>query len=130
MLATLTYVSRALIGAQSADMLGLARQCFRNNPALDVTGALYFDGLEFLQTIEGPSAAVDRLFDVIRADDRHCAVRLLLRRPIETRRFGDWDMKMVEGVRFLHLRRFFDYDRVCAADPQEVERRVELLARL
>lgn len=116
MLVSLAYVSLSRIPAFSPEMLDLARCCLARNPALGITGALYFDGVQFYQVIEGSPDAVEDLFDRILRDPRHCAVQSLWDGPIARRRFGIWAMKFVDGTgRASRLRQCFSYETALAA---------------
>ncbi len=129
MLASLAYVSLSRIPAWSPEMLELARSCLVRNPALGITGALYFDGVQFYQVLEGSEDAVAELYATIRADPRHCAVQTLWDGPITRRRFGAWAMKFVDGSgRAQRLRSRFDYEQVLAAGPDQRDR-LQSLAR-
>ena len=120
MLASLAYVSLSRIPAFSPEMLDLARTALVRNPALGITGALYFDGVQFYQVIEGSPAAVDGLFARILQDPRHSGVQTLWDGPILRRRFGSWAMKFVDGTgRASGLRRHFCYDTALAAGRQQ-----------
>jgi hypothetical protein len=123
MLTCLAYASLATVPAWSPEMLELARSCLARNPALGITGALYFDGSQFYQVIEGEEKAVHALFDRISTDPRHSAVQPLWDGPIAQRRFGNWAMKFVDGAaRAETLRPRFCYTEVLrretAAQPQ------------
>jgi len=88
----LTYISTATAGMtepQVADILALSR---RNNAADEVTGLLLYDGYRFLQALEGPADAVNRVYERVKADPRHRAVVLLSSRTVDTRLFGNWAM--------------------------------------
>lgn len=87
----IVYVSSAAIGT-GIDPVEILATAQRNNEREGVTGALYFDGVRFMQALEGPEAAVEATFARIRADKRHRAVVVLARRTIEQRDFGDWAM--------------------------------------
>lgn len=128
MLTSLAYASAANIPAYSPEMLELARTCLARNPGLGITGALYFDGDQFFQVIEGEDEAVHALFEEIREDPRHSCVQLLWDGPIEHRRFGNWAMKFVDGSgRAAALRPAFNYETVTTAGRQ---RRARLLDSL
>jgi hypothetical protein len=88
----LVYISSARAPMSDAafhELLAVAR---RNNRALGVTGLLLAGDRRFLQALEGPEANVDAIFARIRADDRHRAIVELVRREVELREFGSWDM--------------------------------------
>jgi len=53
---------------------------------------LFFDGVRFLQVLEGPEDAVAAAFERISADPRHMALVVLRDRQIDHRSFGGWAM--------------------------------------
>jgi len=64
----------------------------RNNRRDDLTGALAINDGWFLQVIEGQTAQLDNLLRRLQADKRHRDFKVLQRREIKTRLFGDWSM--------------------------------------
>jgi hypothetical protein len=129
-LTVLTYISRSLIDPHGPEMRALAAQCARNNRTLGVTGALYFDGRQFVQVIEGLGDAIDALWARLLADPRHNDLRILARAPLQSRRFPTWRMKMIDGTAFGPLGNHFAYDTLRSADADALERRLRLLERL
>lgn len=117
MLKSLAYVSRAMVPADDASMLDLARACLRNNARLGITGALYFDGNQFFQVLEGDPTIVEILFDTIRHDPRHDDVQVVWCKPITQRRFADWSMKFVDGHAQKGLADRFAYE--CVTHPSD-----------
>lgn len=96
MLSTLVYRSRASASLTEEgihQLLGAARL---RNKSIGVTGILLFDGIHFVQLLEGPERALDGLFDVIRQDDRHRHVVQLLRDDAPGRRFEGDEMVMLD----------------------------------
>ena len=67
----------------------------RNNKPKDITGALVFDDLWFLQVLEGERDVVWSTFERIKEDERHAQVTLVEMREIEDRMFGNWWMGLV-----------------------------------
>ncbi|MEO7504745.1 MAG: BLUF domain-containing protein [Sphingomicrobium sp.] len=63
-----------------------------NNRRDDITGLLVAGGNRYLQVIEGPRAATERLYATIRADQRHLAVTTLLQRTVLRRCFDGWSL--------------------------------------
>ena len=128
--ASLAYVSVSNIPAWSPEMLEVARTSLARNPRLGITGALYFDGEQFYQVLEGEETAVRDLFARIRSDVRHTAVQLLWDGPIRTRRFGNWAMKFVDGAgRAAPLRGRFAYAEVLRCGPEAQGGLIEALRR-
>ena len=104
-----TYVSHISEPLSSEQLLALLLQCRTNNAAQGITGMLIYGNGTFLQTLEGDEDVIDPLMDDISKDGRHEDIRLLTRRPIETRQYADWNMgfaqvtdetlKNVEGLK-------------------------------
>lgn len=128
MLTRLAYVSHALIPTHDAQMLEIARQSLRNNARLGITGALYFDGNQFFQVLEGSDAAIAVVFDSIRADPRHCDVQVVCHGPIAQRLFSDWSMKFVDGQTHRDLANAFRYEQVVQHGWAAQQSRIEALA--
>lgn len=86
------YVSVAdpLIGEQ--DIAALLVQSRRNNQRDALTGALIFNGHNFLQLLEGPAGKVEACLAAIRGDRRHSGMVEIRRRVIEERAFAEWSM--------------------------------------
>lgn len=86
------YISSAK-GAMTAEQCaGIAAASAVRNRADDVTGLLLFNGRRFLQVLEGPKDAVERVYARIAKDGRHGAIVTLRETGIETREFGEWGM--------------------------------------
>ncbi len=80
-------------GFDEAMLGGILVQARRNNPRWEMTGCLICRQDLYLQLLEGPEAALDTLFNKIKADDRHLEVTLLSRATVSTRMFPDWAMR-------------------------------------
>ncbi|MBV9931413.1 MAG: BLUF domain-containing protein [Alphaproteobacteria bacterium] len=94
-LKTLTYTSRASLDLSAQDLAAI-HDTARHLNALDgITGLLIFDGVRFLQIVEGSEEAVDSLVDRLRADPRHGGIELRDERRVEARSFPDWSMELV-----------------------------------
>lgn len=96
MLSTLIYRSRAIDSMSSEDLLGLLASARQRNAAMQVTGVLLFDGVHFVQLLEGADESVTQLFGVIRRDSRHDNVVLLMRDQGPSRRFEGDTMAMLD----------------------------------
>jgi hypothetical protein len=95
----LVYASTSLLSddqdiarQQIADILSSSR---RNNAADDITGALLFSETNFAQVLEGPRAAVERLYETLHHDPRHKDLILLLTEKLEARQFPQWSMAYI-----------------------------------
>lgn len=80
----------------NADLRALVERSGERNKAAGITGLLLLSGDHFLQVLEGPSDAVNRLFARIIRDRRHRDVRLLSFEPIGDAYFDDWGMSLVD----------------------------------
>jgi hypothetical protein len=92
----LVYLSRnkisggpARIAAEVQSILAAAE---RNNPRLELTGALIFNAGIFAQVLEGPRSSVEQTFEKIQQDHRHGDVQVLAFNPTEKRVFAKWSM--------------------------------------
>ena len=92
----MAYISKSkLAGDRDAvkqEVESILAAATRNNPSIDVTGALLYSGGYFCQTIEGPEESIEELFETIQMDGRHSDVTVLHFEPIEERGFSDWSM--------------------------------------
>jgi len=64
-----------------------------NNLEIGVTGNLIYHSDLFLQMLEGPSSAVQRLYEKILADDRHADIVKLRDEKSELKLFPSWAMR-------------------------------------
>lgn len=96
MLSTLIYRSRVATPLQANDLSRLMQNAQERNAAASITGILLFDGVHFVQLLEGPHDAVDALFEVIKRDPRHINVVHLLRDDAPDRRFDGDAMALID----------------------------------
>ncbi|HEV7227478.1 BLUF domain-containing protein [Brevundimonas sp.] len=91
----LAYVSRATVPMDAllniAEILAASQ---RNNWRDGITGALAYADGEFLQVVEGPQEAVNRLLARVSADARHEDLKVVSREIAAQRQFPDWSMAM------------------------------------
>jgi hypothetical protein len=99
-LVQIVYCSRSLlkgtaeISAGIADILAVSH---RNNARDEITGALFFNGRWFAQTLEGrPLALANRYAQILR-DKRHTDICLLQHDYIPERCFNGWTMAYLDG---------------------------------
>jgi hypothetical protein len=93
----LLYISSACKPFSAEQLYELLVTAREKNKALGVTGMLIYKGGNFLQLLEGESAAVLKVFDSIQKDTRHKDITNILQRRIEERVFRDWSM----GFRYM-----------------------------
>lgn len=98
-LCRLLYVSKSLLDGpqpqQVAQMRALVEGSSRRNALVGVTGCLLFDQGWFVQVLEGPEAAVERIFDAICCDFRHAEVTLVDFAHVRERVFEQWGMALL-----------------------------------
>jgi len=113
--------------ANASDWQSILASARRYNPQHGITGALFCDGSNYVQVLEGEASVVDTLFLHINDDPRHDDVVLLMREPIETRMFADWAMGFVEIERF--AREFTEIELGSANTDQRVLALLEVLKK-
>ena len=89
---SLTYLSTASEAFTEADLEELLTASREKNHSRGLTGMLLYAGGHFIQTLEGPAAAVDDTYASIERDRRHRNLIVALREPVEQRVFPDWSM--------------------------------------
>jgi hypothetical protein len=67
-----------------------------NNARLEITGALGFSRMTYIQLLEGPPASLDALVKTLQADPRHTGFSILLRGASERRLLPQWSMARVD----------------------------------
>jgi len=88
----LVYYSTALRLFTDDELLAILEPARVANAATDITGMLlYVDG-NFIQALEGPARALDKLFARIEADSRHYGVLKAFEMPIRQRNFVELPM--------------------------------------
>jgi hypothetical protein len=96
MLTRLIYHSENHIGGTSGKMVAslntIMEAAIRNNQRANITGALIFDSLWFVQILEGEREAVSETLRRIMRDERHDNVTVMDATLIEQRHFGNWWM--------------------------------------
>jgi hypothetical protein len=93
----LVYVSSASKPFEREELERLLAVARASNGRYRITGALMYSDGNFLQVLEGPDDAVQRVYAKICQDPRHRGILCLLSRPIEARSFPDWSMAWVRA---------------------------------
>lgn len=93
---TLSYRSLARLSDAAHDLKQILVVSRAKNAAMNMTGILIYDGVHFLQTLEGPVDEIGALFHRIMDDPRHIEVVPFDVKLIERRRFADWDMHLFD----------------------------------
>ncbi|AKS41437.1 BLUF domain-containing protein [Wenzhouxiangella marina] len=117
----LVYASRSNLnssGDRSGVEPGVARiltQSRRNNGPRQIGGVLCYGDDHFFQCLEGERETVEALYERLHEDDRHRDVTLLVKRPVEQRRFKLWAMKYLSVDR--EVRQVLDKAGLKTFDP-------------
>lgn len=90
----LIYVSTASDGLTETDLSDILTEATATNSRHGITGVLLFNGLNFLQMLEGVQRDVLDVFNRIVRDPRHTSVVTVLKEAAEARVFPDWSMQL------------------------------------
>ena len=88
----LVYISQSAYGLSNLDLEEILVDASAQNRLADVTGALLYDGLSFLQYIEGPAAGIASVLARIQRSRRHANLRVLADGGVAQRYFWNWSM--------------------------------------
>ena len=111
----LIYISTASDALTAADVESIVDVSIRNNAPRNITGVLIYNGLNFLQVLEGTRLNVEEVFNRIVQDSRHLSVTTVLAESAELRIFAGWSMA---GRRTLALAGRHEYEKII--DAQDV----------
>ena len=65
----------------------------KNNSESGISGCLLIGSDSYLQLLEGPDSAVEKLYSKIKVDSRHKKVKKLFEQHIDEKLFSSWSMK-------------------------------------
>jgi hypothetical protein len=91
----LTYTSLAALDLGEEQLLEIHATARDFNAIDGITGLLIFDGIHFLQMVEGPPVAIDDLLERLRRDQRHSGLEVRDEHYAEERLFSGWSMELV-----------------------------------
>jgi hypothetical protein len=115
-LKSLTYTSLAAIDLKPDDLEAIHRTARDINALEGVTGMLIYNGIHFLQVIEGAPNAIDDLVERLRRDPRHSGLEIRDEHEIEERSFPSWSMELVRvSVSYFEAR-----DTIIDRMPQDI----------
>lgn len=92
----LVYTSTAMIEPQVILTPAFIERLQVKNRQLGITGTLAWRKNQFMQIIEGPSSAINRLFGTILRDPKHRDIVLVSERIIAEREFPNWNMTLFD----------------------------------
>ena len=95
----LIYVSTAESAVNDATISQILVQANRHNDENGITGLMLYNGMNFMQALEGDRAVVLPLMERIHRDPRHSGVIILRHEPIKTRAFPNWSMQLARTQR-------------------------------
>ena len=95
----IVYISTSSFTFKDCDLNDIISVASVRNAALDVTGLLVFNGLNFMQALEGPTEQVLSVMQSIVNDPRHTGVVVISREAIAERAFPGWAMRLSRTLR-------------------------------
>jgi hypothetical protein len=90
-----TYTSLAALDLDEEQLRSIHEAALALNGIDGISGLLLFNGIHFLQWIEGPPDAIDELIERLRRDPRHSGFEIRDERMADERIFGGWSMQLV-----------------------------------
>ncbi|WP_340588216.1 BLUF domain-containing protein [Erythrobacter alti] len=90
----MAYISTAA-KLDDEDIKDILVTAVRNNQAQGITGFLLYNGRNFLQLVEGESAALMSLFARLSVDPRHSGMVITSDLSVSGRCYPDWQMKLL-----------------------------------
>ncbi len=94
----IVYFINANLDLNLSSIEGMVEMSAERNRSLHISGALLYNGLNFLQILEGPRQALTPLYLQIRTDSRHSGVVKLVHERVSMRSYPEWGMKLVCGA--------------------------------
>ena len=132
-LTSVTYTSLAHINGTS-EFGELETSSREWNARNDVTGFLVFNGIHFLQLVEGGEEVIDDLVERVRKDPRHTGFEIRDRQKVERRSFPDWPLEVVRVNASYFEARDTIADRLPDTVPEAIRARLlritELISRI
>lgn len=98
-LSVIVYRSRSIVPLTDVDLFYLLAHAREHNRKRELSGVLLYDRGHFFQWLEGPNQSLGRTWTAIRADQRHCDVRVLADQQIPVRLFEGWGMQLAHRDR-------------------------------
>ncbi len=105
-----SYISSSTRPMSVEDLKSLLAECRAYNTEHGVTGMLLYYNSTFMQVLEGEEQEIESLIERIRKDERHTEVKLIDRKTIDKREYGDWSMgfKVLSGDQLSQIPEFGD----------------------
>ena len=121
------YTSCLPDDADASSVPAIVKQARALNASAGITGVLAFDGECFVQYVEGPPDAVQKLAAALARDTRHTRFKLHTQGSIELaeRRFSAWTMGLVDVGR-VNASVLIKYSERAVLDPYTVSGKVSM----
>ncbi|MBC7871101.1 MAG: BLUF domain-containing protein [Chitinophagaceae bacterium] len=118
-LCRLVYLSQRnpAIDVNMQDVMAVSQ---RNNTPQEITGLLYFDGMYFVQALEGRRSRVTATYNRIAADARHVSLCIVSYTDIRERIFGGWSMALHGGMNAEIREQMAAFFSLSSFDPENV----------
>ena len=105
----LVYVSNARFGLNQNELESIMHLSKLRNKLAGVTGVLLFNGVNFMQVLEGERTKTVNLYDRILKDARHSGIKTIVQEKIDHLTYPAWGMKL---KRFSEPNRDTDYRKM------------------
>lgn len=92
LITSMSYISTARANLDEADFDDILEKSNLRNERTGLTGLLAFNGLNFMQCLEGEREQVTQCLKIIDADLRHDGMVIFDRRQLAQREFPNWTM--------------------------------------
>ena len=89
---SISYISTARSDLVTSDFHNILNSANLRNEELGLTGLLAFNGLNFMQILEGGRDNINSCMRLIEGDKRHDGIVIFDRRQATHREFPDWKM--------------------------------------
>ncbi len=97
------YLSKALQDFNDQELETLINKSAAFNEQAGITGFLFYKKDQFIQYIEGQEVYVNALMSRIRDDTRHQVLCVRDQPGLSSRRYGDWNMRLIKDVISMEL---------------------------
>lgn len=94
----LIYASTAKPHLQFEDIQAILTEANQFNQSQNISGVLLYDGIYFLQVLEGDNASIEQLYEKIAKDPRHNDIHIIGTKEIVNRDFEAWNMGYVNDT--------------------------------
>ena len=88
----ITYISSSARPMDQNSLEDILVKSRKNNNEVGITGMLIYHNDTFLQVLEGNEEKIDTLMSKIKKDRRHTDCRIVSKKKIQQREYGEWNM--------------------------------------